>query len=234
MGIDNMYKVLAIEDDELLAQRVVCTLSAGGLSVEVALTGHAGVMRVMAGDYDAVVLDRAPPDLDGVAVVSALRANGVSLPVLMISLDSDVCERIEGLRAGADDYLSLPFSSEEMLARMEVLLRRRPVAAKSRPVLHANALELDLVARKMTYGPSAPGMRAFGLQPTEFRLLEFLMRNVGEVLTRTMIHEAVWERHFDPGTNRIDVHVGRLRKKIDALGAPPMIRTIRGHGYRFG
>jgi two-component system OmpR family response regulator len=183
----------------------------------------------MAGDYDVVTLDRMLPDLDGLTIVATMRGVGMETPVLVMSAMSDVDQRIQGLRAGGDDYLTKPFSPEEMFARVEVLLRRRPRHAKAETLLRSGSLELDLVRRKVTYR-----QRELDLQPTEFRVLEFMMRHAGQVLTRTMIFEAVWGCRFDPGTNLIDVHVGRLRKKVETPGERPLIRTIRGSGYLFG
>ena len=224
-----MPKILTIEDDELIAHDIVRTLSASGFSVDVARTGREGMAKVMAGDYDVVTLDRMLPDLDGLTIVATMRGVGMETPVLVMSAMSDVDQRIQGLRAGGDDYLTKPFSPEEMFARVEVLLRRRPRHAKAETLLRNGALELDLVRRKVTYR-----QRELDLQPTEFRVLEFMMRHAGQVLTRTMIFEAVWGCRFDPGTNLIDVHVGRLRKKVDVPGERPLIRTIRGSGYLFG
>jgi two-component system, OmpR family, response regulator len=183
----------------------------------------------MAGDYDVVTLDRMLPDLDGLTIVATMRGVGMETPVLVMSAMSDVDQRIQGLRAGGDDYLTKPFSPEEMFARVEVLLRRRPRHAKAETLLRSGALELDLVRRKVTHR-----QHELDLQPTEFRVLEFMMRHTGQVLTRTMIFEAVWGCRFDPGTNLIDVHVGRLRKKVETPGERPLIRTIRGSGYLFG
>ncbi|MFM0161413.1 response regulator transcription factor [Paraburkholderia sediminicola] len=224
-----MPKILTIEDDELIAHDIVRTLSASGFSVDVARTGREGMAKVMAGDYDVVTLDRMLPDLDGLTIVATMRGVGMETPVLVMSAMSDVDQRIQGLRAGGDDYLTKPFSPEEMFARVEVLLRRRPRHAKAETLLRSGALELDLVRRKVTHR-----QRELDLQPTEFRVLEFMMRHTGQVLTRTMIFEAVWGCRFDPGTNLIDVHVGRLRKKVETPGERPMIRTIRGSGYLFG
>ncbi|MGF6569634.1 two component transcriptional regulator, winged helix family [Paraburkholderia fungorum] len=224
-----MPKILTIEDDELIARDIVRTLSASGFSVDVARTGREGMAKAMAGDYDVVTLDRMLPDLDGLTIVATMRGVGVETPVLVMSAMSDVDQRIQGLRAGGDDYLTKPFSSEEMFARVEVLLRRRPRHAKAETTLRNGALELDLVRRKVTHR-----QRELDLQPTEFRVLEFMMRHTGQVLTRTMIFEAVWGCRFDPGTNLIDVHVGRLRKKVEMPGERPLIRTIRGSGYLFG
>ena len=224
-----MPKILTIEDDELIAHDIVRTLSASGFSVDVVRTGREGMAKVMAGDYDVVTLDRMLPDLDGLTIVATMRGVGMETPVLVMSAMSDVDQRIQGLRAGGDDYLTKPFSPEEMFARVEVLLRRRPRHAKAETLLRNGALELDLVRRKVTYR-----QRELDLQPTEFRVLEFMMRHAGQVLTRTMIFEAVWGCRFDPGTNLIDVHVGRLRKKVETPGERPLIRTIRGSGYLFG
>jgi DNA-binding response OmpR family regulator len=183
----------------------------------------------MAGDYDVVTLDRMLPDLDGLTIVTTMRGVGMETPVLVMSAMSDVDHRVQGLRAGGDDYLTKPFSPEEMFARIEVLLRRRPHNAKADTMLRTGALQLDLLRRRVTHRE-----RELELQPTEFRVLEFMMRHAGQVVTRTMIFEAVWGCRFDPGTNLIDVHVGRLRKKVDVPGERPLIRTIRGSGYLFG
>jgi two-component system, OmpR family, response regulator len=224
-----MPKILTIEDDELIADDIVRTLTSSGFSVDVARTGREGMAKVMAGEYDVVTLDRMLPDLDGLTIVATMRGVGMETPVLVMSAMSDVDHRIQGLRAGGDDYLTKPFSPEEMFARVEVLLRRRPRNAKAETLLRTGALELDLMRRRVTHG-----QRDLELQPTEFRVLEFMMRHAGQVLTRTMIFEAVWGCRFDPGTNLIDVHVGRLRKKVDVPGEKPLIRTIRGSGYLFG
>jgi DNA-binding response OmpR family regulator len=224
-----MPKILTIEDDELIAQDLVRTLTAGGCSVDLARTGREGMAKAMVGDYDVVTLDRMLPDLDGLTIVATMRGVGVETPVLVISAMSEVDQRIEGLRAGGDDYLTKPFSADEMFARVEVLLRRRHKGMQTETVLRVGPLELDLVKRKVTYRE-----QELDLQPTEFRVLEFMMRHAGQVLTRTMIFEAVWGCRFNPGTNLIDVHVGRLRKKVDVSGQPPMIRTVRGSGYLLG
>ena len=224
-----MPKILTIEDDELIADDIVRILTSSGFSVDVARTGREGMAKVMAGEYDVVTLDRMLPDLDGLTIVATMRGVGMETPVLVMSAMSDVDHRVQGLRAGGDDYLTKPFSPDEMFARVEVLLRRRPRNAQAETLLRTGALELDLVRRRVSHG-----QRELELQPTEFRVLEFMMRHAGQVLTRTMIFEAVWGCRFDPGTNLIDVHVGRLRKKVDAPGERPLIRTIRGSGYLFG
>jgi two-component system, OmpR family, response regulator len=224
-----MARVLTIEDDALVVDDIVRRLTSGGFAVDVAQTGREGMAKVMAGDYDVVTLDRVLPDLDGLTIVSTMRGVGMETPVLVMSAMSDIDERIRGLREGGDDYLTKPFSLDEMFARIEALLRRRPKHVQADTVLRVGPLELDLIKRRVTRGSDD-----LSLQPTEFRVLEFMMRHPRQVLTRTMILEAVWGCRFDPGTNLIDVHVGRLRKKVDTAGALPLIRTIRGSGYMLG
>jgi two-component system OmpR family response regulator len=221
-----MARVLTIEDDAITAHEIVSELTSRGNQVDWVDNGSAGLDRAVGGGYDAITLDRMLPGLDGLAVITALRDAGVHTPVLMISALSDVDERVRGLRAGGDDYLTKPFAPDEMAARIEVLLRRQR-ATDRETVLRVADLELDLIARSARRGGNV-----LELLPIEFRLLEVLVRNSGQVLTRTMIFEAVWGYHFDPGTNVIDVHIGRLRKKVDAPGLPPLIRTVRGSGYR--
>lgn len=220
-----MPRVLTIEDDSVTAREIVAELTRRGLSVDWADNGRAGFERARDGAYDAITLDRMLPELDGLALVTRLRESGVQTPVLMISALSDVDERVRGLRAGGDDYLTKPFSPDEMAARVEVLLRRHGQAARE-TTLRVADLELDLIGRIARRG----GVE-LELLPTEFRLLEFLVRQSGQVLTRTMIFEAVWGYHFDPGTNVIEVHIGRLRRKIDPPGSAALIRTVRGSGY---
>jgi two-component system OmpR family response regulator len=221
-----MPRVLTIEDDAITAHEIVVELRSRGNDVDWVDNGRDGLQRAVDGDYDAITLDRMLPGLDGLALITALRKVGVQTPVLMISALSDVDERIRGLRAGGDDYLTKPFDPDEMCARVEVLLRRQHPAARA-TVLRVGDLELDLIERG-----AKRGELVLELLPIEFRLLEFMVRNSGQVLTRTMIFEAVWGYHFDPGTNVIDVHIGRLRKKVDPPGFVPLIRTVRGVGYR--
>ncbi|MDR6642095.1 MULTISPECIES: response regulator transcription factor [Rhodanobacteraceae] len=220
-----MPRALVIEDDEVTARDIVAELSAHGLTAEWVANGRDGLTRALADGYDIITLDRMLPGMDGIDIVSALRERRIDTPVLMISALSDVDERVRGLRAGGDDYLTKPFSPDELAARAEVLLRRRrPAANETR--LRVADLELDLVRHN-----ALRGGQPLTLLPTEFRLLEFLMRNAGQVVTRQMIFEHVWGFHFDPGTNVIDVHIGRLRRKIDGTGQAPLIRTVRGSGY---
>jgi DNA-binding response OmpR family regulator len=220
-----MARVLTIEDDETTAREIVVELTRQGFEVDAVADGREGLMRAVTGDYDAITLDRMLPGLDGLALLKVLREAGVETPVLMISALSDVDERVRGLRAGGDDYLTKPFVADEMSARLEVLLRRKR-GPERQSVLRVGDLEFDLITREVRR--SGQTLR---LLPTEMKLLEFLMRNSGQILTRTMIFEAVWGYHFDPGTNLIDVHLGRLRRKVDPPGAPALIRTIRGAGY---
>jgi two-component system OmpR family response regulator len=219
-----MPRVLVIEDDEATAREIVAELSVHGMLADWVADGREGLERASSGAYDLVTLDRMLPGMDGIDVVAGMRSVSVDTPVLMISALSDVDDRVRGLRAGGDDYLTKPFAPDEMAARAEVLLRRRQPQAAQR--LRVADLELDLVSH-VAYRHGQP----LTLLPTEYRLLEFLMRNSGQVLTRTMIFETVWGFHFDPGTNVIDVHIGRLRRKIDGMGQPALIHTVRGTGY---
>jgi two-component system OmpR family response regulator len=223
-----MPRVLAIEDDETTAREIVAELTGHGFEVESVASGREGLLKVTSEDFDAVTLDRMLPDMDGLHVLTIMRATGVETPVLMISALSDVDERVRGLRAGGDDYLTKPFHSEEMRARLEVLLRRK-AGPQRETVLRVADLEMDLLAR--TVKRAGQELR---LLPAEFKLLEFMLRNPNQILTRTMIFEAVWGYHFDPGTNLINVHMGRLRRKVDAPGQKPLIDTVRGSGYRLG
>ncbi|HEX2817459.1 MAG TPA: response regulator transcription factor [Phenylobacterium sp.] len=220
-----MPKILAIEDDPTTGREIVAELEQHGFTVEWVDDGRQGMARAVSGDFDAVILDRMLPGSDGLAIVTAMRDADVDIPVLMVSALSDVDERIRGLRAGGDDYMTKPFNSEELTARLEVLLRRRAAAPRDMRLSVAD-LELDLISR--TAHRQGAEIR---LMPTEYKLLEFMMRNSGQILTRTMIFEAIWGYHFDPGTNLIDVHLGRLRRKIDRPGLPPLIHTVRGSGY---
>jgi two-component system, OmpR family, response regulator len=223
-----MARILTIEDDAVTAREIVAELQACGNQVDCVGDGREGLEKALIGGYDAITLDRMLPGIDGLNVVTELRRAGIDTPVLMISALSDVDARVRGLRAGGDDYLTKPFAPDEMAARIDVLLRRRRTLAPE-TALRVGDLELDLIAR------SAQRRNAtLELLPIEFRLLEFLMRNSGQVLTRTMIFESVWGYRFDPGTNVIDVHIARLRRKVDAGDLPPLIHTVRGCGYRIG
>ncbi|MBS0514034.1 MAG: response regulator transcription factor [Proteobacteria bacterium] len=220
--------ILVIEDDDSTAEEIVAELTAHAFRVDRAGTGRAGLMLALRGNYDVITLDRMLPDIDGLSVVGDLRARRIHTPVLMISALSDVDERVRGLRAGGDDYLTKPFASDEMAARVEVLLRRRAHAAEPTR-LRVQGLQIDRVAHSASFDG-----HDLELKPTEYQLLDFLMRNSGQTLTRTMIFEHVWGYHFDPGTNLIEVHIAGLRKKLEQAGCPPLINTVRGSGYLFG
>ncbi|AVF55379.1 UNVERIFIED_ORG: DNA-binding response OmpR family regulator [Pseudomonas parafulva] len=220
-----MPRVLTIEDDAVTGQEIVAELNSHGLDVDWADNGREGLAKAIAGGYDLITLDRMLPEVDGLTIVTTLRNLKIATPILMISALSDVDERVRGLRAGGDDYLTKPFASDEMAARVEVLLRRNSVPM-TQTKLQVADLELDLITHE-----ARRGEHTLNLLPTEYKLLEYLMRHSGQVITRMMIFEEVWGYHFDPGTNLIDVHIGRLRKKIDLPGQSPLIRTVRGSGY---
>jgi two-component system OmpR family response regulator len=221
-------KILVIEDDPETSAQIAACLTDGGFEVETAYDGDIGLAKALGRRFEAITLDRMLPGRDGLAVVRALRDAEVDAPVLMISALGDVDERVSGLRAGGDDYLTKPFAPTELVARLEVLLRRHRRSAAPELVLQVADLVLDLVKHE-----ARRGGRVIELLPTEYKLLEFMMRNAGQTLSRRMIFEGVWEYYFDPGTNLIEVHVGRLRKKIDTPGAEPLIKTERGLGYVF-
>jgi two-component system OmpR family response regulator len=228
MSTPSPLRVLTIEDDQTTADEIATELTAHGFAVDIVGDGKLGLDKALGGRYDAITLDRMLPGLDGLSVVTRLRAAGIETPVLMISAMSDVDERVRGLRAGGDDYLVKPFASDEMAARLEVLLRRRQTPALV-VKLQVEDLELDLMQRSVKRNGATLDLKA-----TEFRLLEFMMRNSGQTLTRSMIFEAVWNYHFDPYTNLIEVHMARLRKKIDTPGLPALIHTVWGSGYMLG
>ncbi|HEX4196302.1 MAG TPA: response regulator transcription factor [Caulobacteraceae bacterium] len=223
-----MSRILVIEDDVETAEEIASCLSAAGFEAEQCLDGARGLELALSEPFDAITLDRLLPSCDGLQVVKTLREAGLETPVLMVSALSDVDDRVSGLRAGGDDYLIKPFAPTELVARLEVLLRRHRRAGKAELSIKAGDLELDLVSRE-----AVRDGRRIELLPMEFQLLEFMMRNAGQTLSRRMIFETVWEYYFDPGTNLIDVHVGRLRRKIDLPGAPSLIKTERGVGYIF-
>jgi two-component system OmpR family response regulator len=223
----DMTRVLTIEDDEITANGIAEELRERGFVVDWVDNGRDGLARAMSDEYDVITLDRMLPGVDGLTVVSTMRSVGVYTPVLMVSALSDVDDRIRGLRAGGDDYLTKPFNLAEMSARLEVLLRRQQApAVQKATTLRAGPLELDLIARTLKRGKEE-----IVLLPTEYRVLEFMMRHAGRTITRTMLFEAVWGYHFDPGSKLIDVHIGRLRKKIDSVDATTLIQTVRGIGY---
>lgn len=221
-----MAKVLVIEDDAETAAEIAACLTTGGFETEQCFDGAEGLRAALTEPFDAITLDRMLPGCDGLEVVRALREAGCDVPVLMVSALSEVDDRVTGLRAGGDDYLVKPFAPIELIARLEVILRRRRLPQSPELVIRVGDLSLDLVKRE-----AQRDGRRIELLPMEFKLLEFMMRNAGQILSRRLIFETVWEYYFDPGTNLIDVHVGRLRRKIDSAGAAALFRTERGVGY---
>ncbi len=219
-------RILLIEDDASTAAYVERALGECGYLVEHVADGRDGLFRATDGGYDLVILDRMLPGLAGLKVVQALRAAGIVTPVLILSALGQVDDRVKGLRAGGDDYLTKPFAFAELLARVEALLRRKSAPPQEVTRLALGDLEMDLLRREVRRGG-----RPIELKPREFRLLEYLLRHAGQVVTRTMLLEGVWDYHFDPQTNVIDVHVSRLRQKIDKGFDPPLLHTVRGAGY---
>ena len=217
-------RILVVEDDEGTAGFIAEGLRARGHEPTVARDGREGYERVSADRFDVIVLDRMLPKLDGLGVVALMRRDGVSTPVLFLTNLSGIDDRVEGLEAGGDDYLVKPFAFEELMARLTALARR-PTLGASQTLLATGDLEMDLVARSVRRGGEA-----IDLQPREFRLLEFLMRAEGRLVTRKMLLEQVWEYHFDPKTNIVETHISRLRGKVDC-GSPSLIQTVRGAGY---
>lgn len=224
-----MRKILVVEDDAAAADYLAKGLAEAGHAVEVAGDGREGLFLASEGIFDLIVADRMLPGIDGVAMVSAIRAAGIATPVLMLTALASVDDRVDGLRAGADDYLCKPFSFAELSARIEALLRRADRAAgePQRTRLAVGDLEIDLLARTV----SRAG-RIIPLGAREFSLLEFLARHAGQVVTRTMMLEKIWNYHFDPGSNVVDVHIGRLRRKLEDGFATPILHTVRGAGYK--
>ena len=217
--------ILIVEDDDETAAYTQKGLSESGYTVDRAANGRDGLFLATSGNFDAIIMDRMLPGLDGLAVLQALRAATITTPVLILSALGQVDDRVKGLRAGGDDYLSKPFAFSELLARIEALLRRRDVASVETK-LTLGDLEVDLLSRQVRRAG-----KPIDLQPREFRLLEYLMRHAGQVVTRTMLLEGVWDYHFDPQTNVIDVHISRLRQKLDKGFEKPMLHTMRGAGY---
>lgn len=222
--MQELVKILLIEDDKQVADFVSNGLEEQGYSVVCAYDGEKGKQLAIDKHFDLLIVDRMLPSCDGLSIVEKVRSGSNKVPVLFLSALADVNDRIDGLKAGGDDYLVKPFAIEELLARIEVLLRRQDAVPTTR--LKVGDLELDLLTQKV----SREG-KNLNLQPREFRLLEYLMKHAGQVVTRTMLLENVWEYHFDPQTNVIDVHVSRLRQKIDKDFDTPLLSTIRGEGY---
>ncbi len=220
-------KFLLIEDDPVASEYLKKALTESGHVVDTVGDGLEGLNRAMNEPYDALIVDRMLPSLDGLSMIETLRKAGRTTPVLIVSALGDVDERVRGLRSGGDDYLVKPYAFAELLARLELLvLRRGDSTAPPESVLRVADLEIDRLERTVRRGGEAIELKA-----REFQLLEYLMRNAGRVVTRTMILEAVWDYHFDPQTNVIDVHISRLRQKIDKGFDPALIQTVRGAGY---
>lgn len=218
-------RVLIVEDDREIAHFVQRGLKESGHGAEVAYDGDHGLDLALSGTFDAIIMDRMLPGRDGLSVIQALRGAGVRTPVLILSALGEVDDRVKGLKVGGDDYLTKPFALTELLARIEALGRR--ISSEEPATRYAVG---DLVLDRLTH-KVVRGGEPIVLQPREFRLLEYLMRNAGQVVTRTMLLENVWDYHFDPQTNVIDVHISRLRGKIDKGFDKPLLHTVRGAGY---
>ncbi|MEO0437660.1 MAG: response regulator transcription factor [Pseudomonadota bacterium] len=222
-------RYLVIEDDAQLRAYIEKGLRESGHTVDVADNGKDGLFLATTERYDALVIDWMLPGVDGITILNTLRASENAVPALMLSARSDVDDRVRGLRSGADDYLVKPFAFEELLARLEVMSSRRATGATEITRLSCYDLQMDLLAHRVSRGGVA-----IDLNPREFALLEYLLRNKDQVVTRTMLLENVWDYHFDPQTNIIDVHISRLRQKVDKGQDQVLIHTVRGAGYRLG
>lgn len=218
-------KILVIEDDRETADYVRKGLEEAGHVVDVATNGRDGLFLAAGEPFDLIIADRRLPGVDGLSIVKTIRGGGVKTPVLFLTTMAGVGDRVEGLEAGADDYLVKPFAFAELVARVNALTRRPPMAAVE-TVLRVANLEMDLIARKVRRAG-----QEIDLQPREFRLLEFLMRHAGRTVTRTMLLEGVWDFHFDPKTNIVETHISRLRSKVDKGFEAELIETVRGSGY---
>ena len=217
-------RILVVEDDPETAGQLVEQLTTSGYRVDLAASGSEALSRGVAGDYAVITIDRMLPDIDGITVMRQLRDGGIAAPFLIVSALGEVDDKVRGLRAGGDDYLVKPFSFVELLARIEALGRRSDIVNET--ILRVGDLAIDLMSRTA----SRHG-RSILLLPREFQLLEYLVRNEGRVVSRAMLLQHVWDLHFDPSTNIIDVYVGRVRRKVDDQQAYPLIHTVRGAGY---
>ena len=218
-------RILVVEDDESTSAYVQKGLVEAGHTVDSAMDGEQGLSMAEQENYQALIVDRMLPKLDGLSLISRLREKSVHTPALILSALGEVNDRVEGLRAGGDDYLTKPFAFSELIARLEALVRRSN-AETQETVLQVGELSMDLLGREVKRGETT-----IDLQPREFRLLEYLMRHSNQVVTRTMLLENVWDYNFDPQTNVIDVHISRLRSKIDKNFDTPLLNTVRGAGY---
>jgi two-component system OmpR family response regulator len=223
-GTEAMARLLLIEDDKETADEVRAELAGHGFEVDWAANGIEGLDKARAGEAEALVVDRMLPGMDGLTIIEALRKEGMRTPVLVLSALGAVDDRVRGLRAGGDDYLTKPFAMVELIARIEALLRRPSESRDT--VLRVGPLELDLIERTAKRGD-----RVIDLLPREFRLLEYMMQREDQMLTRAMLLEEVWHYKFVPQTNLVDVHMGRLRRKVDEPNEPPMIHNVRGAGF---
>lgn len=223
-------RILIVEDDRAAADYLSRGLVEAGHGVDMAHDGETGLQLALAGEYDALVVDRMLPRRDGLTLIRMMRADGRKTPVLVLSALGQVDQRVDGLRAGGDDYLVKPYALAELLARLEALGRRsKPLETTPAGTLKVLDLEMDIERRKVTRSG-----QLIRLQPRELRLLEYLMRRAGRIVTRTMLLEQVWDLHFDPQTNVVDSQISRLRAKIDRNFDPPLLHTLRGIGYRLG
>jgi len=218
-------RILVIEDDRETAEQLVEALATNGYEVDLAVDSDDGLSRGRSAEYGVMTIDRMLPGIDGIAIIRRLREEGIVTPALIVSALGEVDDRVRGLRAGGDDYLVKPFAFAELLARVEALARRSDSVVKE-TVLRAGDLELDLVSRTVSRGG-----RNIDLLPREFKLLAYLVRNQGQVVPRAMLLQHVWDLHFDPTTNILDVYVSRVRRKVDAAQAYPLIHTVRGVGF---
>ncbi|MFT7259816.1 MAG: two-component system OmpR family response regulator [Glaciecola sp.] len=219
-------KILIVEDDVTVAQYIKKGLKESGHSPDVANDGKQGLLLAMSNQYDVIVLDRMLPHIDGITLLNTIRASGDKTPAVILSAKNKVEDKVKGLRSGADDYMTKPFAFEELLARIDIIASRQTALPSTVTEIVLGELKLDLINRRVTRND-----KVIDLQSKEFKLLEFLLKNKGNIVTRTMLLEKVWEYNFDPQTNVIDVHISRLRNKIDKGFSYPIIETIRGAGY---
>ena len=219
-------RILVVEDDDTVRSYIVKGLQEHGHTVEQADCGRDGLFMATTESFDTIVLDRMLPAPDGLTILKTLRASDIETPVLILSALGEVHERVEGLRTGSDDYLVKPFQFSELLARIEVIARRRTPRQPSETEYQVADLHLDLIKRRVTKNG-----QLIDIKPREFRLLEYLIQHKGQLVTRTMLLEQVWDYHFDPETNVVDVHISRIRSKIDSPGEGSLISTVRGSGY---
>jgi two-component system OmpR family response regulator len=223
--VEGRRRILVVEDDSETAEQLVESLSTSGYQVDLATDGEEGLSRGRSADYAVMTIDRMLPRMDGLSIIRRLREDGIATPALIISALGEIDDRVRGLRAGGDDYLVKPFAFAELLARVEALARRSATVVKE-TVLRVGDLRMDLVSRTVTRCG-----RDIELLPREFQVLEYLVCNQGQVVPRAMLLQHVWDLHFDPTTNIIDVYVGRVRRKVDGHQAYPLIHTVRGVGY---